>query len=138
MPGAQAYLTEAMPDPDNVESLDAKIKNLRSDISDLGYQVDSFKIKTASALGAGVFLSFLAALTAYDLAAGKGEVWIILGISREALVWVAVGLGVAAVILLMAGLRRVKLADPGIRARLDSMEREYADLLERRDAPPAK
>lgn len=123
-----------MGDPDNVDSLDKQLSTLRSGISDLGYQIDSYKAKTAAALGAGVFLSFLAALAAYDLAAGNGGVWLIVGITREALVWMARGLGVAAAILLVAGFRRVRKSDTVIRARLDSMEREYAELIELRDA----
>jgi hypothetical protein len=123
-----------MGDPDNVDFLDKQLSTLRSGISDLGYQIDSYKAKTAAALGAGVFLSFLAALAAYDLAAGNGGVWLIVGITREALGWIARGLGVAAAILLVVGFRRVRKSDTVIRARLDSMEREYAELIERRDA----
>lgn len=122
-----------MADSDKVESLDAQLNDLRSGISDLGYQIDSYKTKTAAALGAGVFLLFLAALAAYDLIAGKRGVWLMVGISGEALTWLASGLGVAATILLMIGFRRVKHTDTRIRARLDSMEREYAELVERRD-----
>lgn len=127
-----------MPDSDNVEFLDAQLKNLRSSISDLGYQVDSYKTKTAGALGAGVFLLFLAAGAAYDLVAGKGGVWLILGVTRESLVWIASGLGISATILLMLGFRRVRLSDTGVRAKLDLMEREYAELLERRNAGARK
>ena len=121
-------------DSDKVESLEAQLKHLRSSINDLGYQIDSYKTKTAAALGAGVFLSFLGALTAYDLFAGKGGVWLVLGIDRETLVWIATALGVMATVLLIVGFRRVRLTDTGIRARLESMEREYAELLERQDA----
>jgi hypothetical protein len=118
-----------MLESEEFESLDTQLENLRSSISDLGYQVDSYKTKTAAALGAGVFLSFIAALAAYDLAMGKGSVWLILGITRETLVWLTTGLGVIATILLMVGVRRVRLSDSSDRARLDSMEREYAELL---------
>lgn len=123
-----------MLDSDNGESVDAQLRNLRSSISDLGCQVDSYKTKTAAALGAGVFLVFLAAGAAYDLVAGKGGVWLILGVTRETLLWIGSGLGVSATILLMLGFRRVRLSDTGVRAKLDLMEREYAELLERRDA----
>lgn len=117
-----------MPDSD---SLDAQLRNLRSSISDLGYEVDSYKTRTAAALGAGVFLLFLAAGAAYDLVAGRGGVWSFLGVTRQTLVWMAGTLGAGAVILLLIGFRRVKLADSGLRARLDLMEREYAELQER-------
>jgi len=123
-----------MPDSDNAESLDAQLKNLRSSISDLGNQVDSYKTKTAAAFGAAVFLLFLAAGAAYDLVAQKGGVWLILGVTRETLVWIASALMVSATILLMFGFRRVKLSDAGVRAKLDLMEREYSELLERTNA----
>ena len=123
-----------MPDPDSVESLDAQLKKLGSSISDLAYEVDSYKTKSAAALGGGVFLLFLAALAAYDLAAGKGGVWLILGVTRETLIWIAGGLGAGATILLLVGFRRVRLSDAGVGSKLDLMEREYAELLEHRDA----
>lgn len=119
---------------DKVESLDTQLNDLRSGISDLGYQIDSYRTKTAAALGAGVFLLFLAALAAYDLVAGKRGVWLMAGVSGDALVWLASGLGITATILLMVGIRRVRQTDTSIRSRLDSMEREYAELLERRDS----
>lgn len=122
-----------MVDSDKVDSLDTQLSRLRSGISDLGYEIDSYKTKTAAALGVGVFLTFLTALAAYDLAVGKGGVWLIVGITRESLTWLARGLGVTALILLVYGFRRVRRTDTSIRNRLDSMEREYADLLERRD-----
>lgn len=122
-----------MVDSDKVESLDAQLNDLRSGISDLGYQIDSYKTKTAAALGAGVFLLFLAALAAYDLIAGRRGVWLTVGITGDELTWLASGLGVAATIFLMVGFRRLRQADTGIRARLDSMEREYAELVERRE-----
>ena len=123
-----------MSDSDEHETLDSRLKNLRSGISDLAYQIDTYRSKTAAALGAGVFLSFLATLAAYDLVTGKGGVWLALGITRETLVWLARGVGVTAVILLMVGFRRVRLTDAGVRERLDLMEREYSELLERKDA----
>jgi hypothetical protein len=122
-----------MVDSDKVEPLDAQLSDLRSAISDLGYQIDSYKTKTAAALGAGVFLLFLAALAAYDLIAGKRGVWLMVGITGDELTWLASGLGVAATFFLMVGFRRLRQTDSGIRARLDSMEREYAELVERRD-----
>jgi hypothetical protein len=118
-----------MPDADN---LDAQLRNLRSSINDLGYEVDSYKTTTAAALGTGVFILFLSAGAAYDLVAGRGGVWSYLGVNRQTLVWIAVGLGIGALILLSIGFRRVKLSDNGRRARLDLMEREYAELLERK------
>ena len=123
-----------MPDPDNVEFLDAQLKKMRSSISDLGYQVDSYKAKTAAALGGGVFLLLLAVGAAYDLVAGRVGVWLMLGATRETLVWITSGLGAGATILLVFGFRRAGRSEISTKARLEQMEQEYADLLERRDS----
>jgi hypothetical protein len=125
-----------MPDPDNVEFLDTQLERIRSSISDLGYQVDSYKTKTAASLGAGVFLLLLAAGTAYDLVAGKVGMWLTLGVTRETLVWITSGLGAGATFLLVFGFRRVRRSEISAKARLEQMEQEYADLLERREAGP--
>ena len=123
-----------MPDPDDVEFLEAQLKKMRSSISDLGYQLDSYKTKTAAALGGGVFLLLLAAGAAYDLIAGKVGMWLTLGVTRETLVWITSGLGAGATILLVFGFRRVQRSEVSAKARLEELEQEYADLLERRDA----
>lgn len=123
-----------MPHSDHVETVDAQLKSLRSSISDLGYQVDSYKTRTAAALGAGVFLLLLAALSAYDLIVGRGGVWLMVGLNRATLIWITSGLGSCATILLLLGFHRLSRSDIGARARLDQMERQYAELVERRDA----
>jgi hypothetical protein len=125
---------QSMPDPDDVEFLEAQLKKMRSSISDLGYQVDSYKTKTAAALGGGVFLLLLAAGAVYDLVAGKVGMWLTLGATRETLVWITSGLGAGATILLVFGFRRVQRSEISAKARLEELEQEYADLLERRDA----
>lgn len=123
-----------MPDPDNVEPFDARLKNLRLGISDLGQQVDSYKAKTAAALGGGVFLLLLAAGAVYDLALRKGGAWLTLWVTRETLIWIVSGVGGAAIALLLLAFVRVRRRDIGLDARLDRMEQEYAELLDRRDA----
>ena len=122
-----------MPYPDKTESLEAQLNNLRSSISDLGYQVDSSKTKTAAALGLGVFLLLLAGGAVYDLIAGKGGVWLMLGVTREALFWIAAGLGGIAAILLIVGFRSVRRPDLSAKAKLEQLEQEYAELIERRN-----
>ncbi|MEK6320102.1 MAG: hypothetical protein AABN33_00320 [Acidobacteriota bacterium] len=122
-----------MPDPDHVEPFDAQLKNLRSSISDLGHQVDSYKTKTAAALGGGVFLLFLAAGAAYDLVVHKSGSWLMLGVTRETLIWIACGLGGGAIVLLLFALVRVRRRDSNLDVRLDQMEQEYAEMLERKD-----
>jgi hypothetical protein len=75
----------------------------------------------------------IAALGAYDLVASNGGVWLNLGLSRENVVWISSALGAGAAILLILGFLRVRVSDNGVRAKLERMEREYAELLERRD-----
>ena len=123
-----------MPHSDDVETIDAQLKSLRSTISDLGYQVDTYKTKTAAALGAGVFLLLLAVGSAYDLILRGGGVWLMFGLNRATLIWITGGLGSGATILLLLGLRRLKRSDTGVRARLDQMEQQYAELVERKGA----
>jgi hypothetical protein len=120
----------SMPYSDSVE---ARLVQLRSNISDLGHAIDLYKAKTGAALGAGVFLLLLAAGAAYDLIADKGKAWLALGIARDTLALIAVGLAVAALIFLGIALVRMKRRDTGLDTQLDEMEREYADLLELTD-----
>jgi len=122
-----------MPDPDNVEPPDAQLEKLRSSINDLGHQVDSYKIKTAAALGGGVFLLLLAAGAAYDLAAHKSASWLMLGVTRGTLTWIAYGLGSCSIILVFLAIVRIRRRDTNLDVRLDQMEREYAEMLERTD-----
>ena len=112
------------------DSVEARLAQLRSNISDLGHAIDLYKAKTGAALGAGVFFLLLAAGAAYDLIADKGKAWLALGIARDTLALIAVGLAVAALILLGITVVRVKRRDTGLDTQLDEMEREYADLLE--------
>lgn len=125
-----------MPDPDNVEPRDAQIEQLRSRINDLGHEVDSYKTKTAAALGGGVFLMLLAAGAAYDLLVRQSASWLILGVTREALTWIAWGLGGCAVILVLLALTRIRRRDTNLEVRLDEMEQEYAEILERKNMNP--
>jgi hypothetical protein len=120
----------SMPDHDPVES---RLVQLRSNISDLGHAIDLYKAKTGAALGAGVFLLLLAAGAAYDLITDKGKAWLALGIARDTLVLIAVGLAATALIFLGIALVRVKRRDTGLDTQLDEMEQEYADLLELTD-----
>ena len=123
-----------MPDPGSGELLDAQLKTLRSSIGDLGHQVDSRKTATAAALGGGVFLLILAIGAAYDLIAHRGGAWLMLGVTRETLSWIAGTLGVGGIVLLALGLVRVRMRDSYPDTRLEKMEQEYEELLEQRDA----
>jgi hypothetical protein len=123
---------------DHRDTVDAQLKNLRSSISDLGYEVDSYKTKTAAALGSGVFLLLLAAGSAYDLIFGRGGVWLMVGLDRATLIWITCGLGSIAAILLLLGFRRLRHPDIGVRTKLDQMEQQYAELVERGNASTRK
>ena len=127
-----------MRDPDDVESVDDKLKRLRSTISDLGYQVDSSKTTTAAALGGGVFLLLLAAGAIYDLLVNNGGVWLRLGVTRNVLTVTVGALAGIATILLAFGIRRIRRSDVSAEAKLKQMETEYADLVERRDSLSSK
>src|SRR6266850_3866648 len=122
-----------MPDPDHVEPRDAQLEKLRSSINDLGHQVDSYKTKTAAALGGGVFLLLLAAGAAYDLLVQKSASWLMLGVTRGTLAWIAYGLGSCAIILVLLALVRIRRRDITLDVRLDKMEQEYAEMLEHKN-----
>jgi len=115
-------------------STDAELRTLRESISDIGHQIDSYKTKMAAALAGGVFALLLAAGAFYDLAVGKSRVWLLVGITRENLVWIAIALALVSFTLLGFGLLLLARRDRGLHEKLDQMEQEYADLLERKDA----
>ena len=119
--------------PGSVNSTEADLKKLRSSISDLAHQIDTYKTKTAAAIGGGLFLLLLAAGATYDVIARKSGVWLEHGVTRETLVWIAIALGGGAIILLAAGFVRAKRRDVELDQRLERMEKEYAELLERAD-----
>lgn len=112
---------------------DAELQSLRSKISDLGYQIDSYKTKKAAAFGLGVFLLLLAIGAVYDLVTGHSGVWMTLGISGDNLTWIAGGLGVVSLALLGFGAGLVMRRDKSLPARLEEMESEYAELVERNE-----
>ncbi|HXU08860.1 MAG TPA: hypothetical protein VN743_07665 [Blastocatellia bacterium] len=113
--------------------LDAELQSLRSQISDLGYQIDSYKTKKAAAFGLGVFLLLLAIGAVYDLVTGNSGVWMMLGISRDSLNWIAGGLGVVSLMLLGIGASMILRTDKNLATKLDEAEREYAELLESKE-----
>lgn len=120
-----------MPDPG--DSVEARLATLRSTISDLGHDIDFNKAKTGAALGGGVFLLLLAAGATYDLITDKGRAWLTLGIARDTLISIAAGLAGIAVVLLGIAFIRLKRRDTDLELKLDHMEQEYAELLERRN-----
>ena len=122
-----------MPDFDRGNTVDAELQKLRSNISDLGYEIDSYKTKTAASLGGGVFLMLLAAGAGYDLLTRNGGIWLSVGLDHQQLVWLSGTFAVVALILLVIGFVRLRRRDYEAQSRLDQMARQYAELVERSD-----
>src|SRR5262245_53779838 len=117
---------------DSSNSIDAQLQDLRSRISDLGHEIDARKTKTAAALGAAVFLLLLSVGCFYDLATGKNSVWATVGVTREMLVWLAIGLAAAAVLMLAVAFISSRHRNEGLPEKLGQLEQEYAELLDRK------
>jgi hypothetical protein len=107
-----------------------RLNDLRSRISDTGEQIDRHNAKTAAALGGGVFLGLLAAGAGYDVANGKGGLWLALGISQPSLVWLAIGLASACLILLTAAGVHHRSRDRRRESNLAALQNELAGLLD--------
>jgi hypothetical protein len=116
-----------------VGDLDARLKELRTRISDAGQAVDEYKAGTGMAMGGGVFLGLLALGAGYDLIFGKAGIWLSIGLSRSMLTWLAYGFGGASVILLLTGWLRQRSSARAREATLVDLELEFARLLERKE-----
>jgi hypothetical protein len=114
--------------------MDRRLNDLRSRISDAGQQIDRYNAKTAAAMGGGVFLGLLALGAGYDLANGKGGLWLVMGISQPALVWLAICLAAACLLLLTAAGVHHRLRDRKRESGLAALQNELAGLLEDTDA----
>ena len=116
-----------------VRDLDARLNELRVQISEAGQEVDEYKAATGAALGAGVFLGLLAAGAGYDLILGKAGIWRGIGISNSMLTWLTYLFGGASVVLLMTGWLRQRSRARGREAKLAELELEFARLLDRKE-----
>lgn len=114
-------------------SIDKQLMGLRSQISDLAYEVDLYKAGIAASMGGGLFLLLLAAGAGYDLMTGKGGIWSAVGVTHDLLLFIACGLGAAGVVLLTQGIIRQRRRDRDRDARLAELEQQYARLLDRKD-----
>ncbi|HEY7545990.1 MAG TPA: hypothetical protein VID27_13950, partial [Blastocatellia bacterium] len=65
------------------DQIDARIKQLRLKIDELGFEIDAYKNKTAAAMGGGIFLLLLASGALYDLAIGNASIQLALGLTRD-------------------------------------------------------
>ncbi|PYP87178.1 MAG: hypothetical protein DMF61_11075 [Blastocatellia bacterium AA13] len=101
---------------------------LKSQIRDLAAQVDSYKARTAAALGASVFILLIGAGAVYDILSGKSSLWSAVGLSRQGLSLLAGFCAIAGASLLMIGILRVRRRDRLKEAHLAALEEELADL----------
>ena len=110
------------------------MNELRSLISEEGQAIDAYKAWTAALLGAGVFSGLLAAGGGYEIFAGNARLWLGLGITRAMLYWITGGLAVVSLALFAAAAARERRRDRDREARLDELEMELADLVDREEA----
>ena len=115
-------------------AVDRQLTELGSRISDLGHEIDSRKAMVARSMGGAVFLLMLALGAAYDLVTHNAALLVILGVTREALIWIAFGCGLAGLALLAHALVWSKLGDQTRDAELARLEQDYTELLDRKDS----
>ncbi|MEW6208987.1 MAG: hypothetical protein AB1631_11515 [Acidobacteriota bacterium] len=116
------------------DHIDARIKQLRRKIDDLGYEIDAYKNRTAAAMGGGLFLLLLAAGALYDIATGNASIQFALGIGRDQFYMLAAALAASSIALIATGIVRERKRDRAREEKLDEFERELADMIERRNA----
>ena len=115
-------------DDTRIQDLRRRGSLLKSQIEEIGAQVDSRKARTAAALGGSVFLLLMAAGAAYDIVNKKSSVWGAVGISREELHWLAGLFAAVGLLLLCVGVARTRRRDPSRDAKLAELELEMAEL----------
>jgi len=116
--------------PDSVSTLEERRRDLRNQISDLSSEVNTQKAKAGAALGGAAFLVLLSLGASYDLARDNLAPWLMLGLDRQLLKLIALATGVAAMLLLLAGLWKLLPESRRREARLADLEREYDDLID--------
>jgi hypothetical protein len=120
-------ISEAEHEQDRVAALQAAIR-------DLGEKVDSYKARTAAALGGGVFALLLALGGAYDLARGNAAVWGAIGLTEAQVRWLTIGLALVGGLLLVTSFIRRRNYDTTPETRLEEMEVELAEMLSNRES----
>ena len=118
--------------PAELNTVDKQLIEVRSQISDLGYEVDLHKAGIAASMGGGAFLLLLAGGAAYDLVNGKEGIWSPLGVTHGLLLFIACGLGAVGAALLIQGVLKQRRRDRDREARLAELERQYSRLLDRK------
>lgn len=118
----------------HLSDVDRRIRELREQISDAGQEVDSYKARTAAALGGGVFLLLLALGAWYEILAGSPSIWTAIGLTRTGFYFIAGALAASSLGLLALAWIRERRRDLAREARLDELEEEFADLVERKNS----
>jgi hypothetical protein len=133
-------MTEQSPNSDEshstqpeVSTLENRIRDLRSQISDLAIDVDSHKANIARCAGGGVFLFALAALATYDLFTGKSGLWLSIGVTHKNLLWLTLGLGAGSISAFICALVLEKKRDTVRENQVAELGKELEQLLKRKD-----
>lgn len=108
----------------------ARIAELKNEIGELGSKIDSYKAKTAAAMGGGVFLLLLGGGGGYDLIKGNQSISVSIGISQDFYQSIVIFLGACGLLLFAIALLREYRKDRQLESRLTILESELADLLE--------
>jgi hypothetical protein len=119
--------------PAESSSIDKQLMELRSQIRDVGYEIDLYKASVAGSMGGGIFLLLLAGGAGYDLVTGKEGIWSPMGVTHNLLLFIAWALGVAGAALLIQGFLRHRRRDLEREARLAELQQQYALLLDRKE-----
>ncbi len=85
-------------------------------------------------MGIGVFLGLLAAIGAYDLRNGNAGLWLAIGITDGQLTALAAGFGVAALLLILYGIRLHQRRDYRRERELEMLMQELEELEARETA----
>jgi len=115
-------------------AVERQLTELGSRISDLGYEIDSRKATVARSMGGAVFLLMLALGAAYDLVTHNAALMVVLGVTRETLIRIAIACGLAGLALLAHALVWPRLGDQTRDAELARLEQDYTELLDRKDS----
>lgn len=119
-------------DASEQQSIEKRLNELRPLITEMGDRADSLRAKTAGALGGGVFTLLLALGGVYDLATGNASVQIGLGVSKSMFTFITIALTVLSLALLAIAMLRLRPGNRGLESKLDELEEEFAQLLERK------
>lgn len=113
---------------------DRRMRELREQISDAGREVDTYRAKTAAALGGGVFLLLLAIGAWYEILAGNPSIWNAIGLTRTGFYFIAAVMLAASLGLFALAWSRERRRDLVRETGLDRLEEEFAALVDQAKA----